>query len=598
MAASLLGWAPPVAADGTETLGPPSLTLAEGSGVATGGTGMHVQPASMTVDVPPGASVRQVLFYWEGHYDTGGPDGTIVIEGQEVTGTLIGGPTLFFDDVYATTYRADITSLGLVGPGANTLDVSGLVFSYRTNGAGVVVIYDDGDDTVIALRDGSDLAFVNFAPPLNTTVPQTFEFAASPADRVATLDLLAASVADGQERPNALDVTVAGNTTRLTDVFSSNVGAEFDVARRTVDVPAGATSLTVQALSVGDGTTNLPASFDWIVASLTIERPPEGPGPGASAAVVCAEGVIAVTLTNTGGTGTTFDVFRGEEKLNAEPIAVGPGASEVFDYQIRPADENTTVPIRATAATGAEFDLATSVDCDEAGLSAALAGCAVQDGVQGLAVTLANEGTDAGTFTVPGLGEVEVAAESSEDVFLPVAEGAAYSFEITGTGGYTTTLAGTRDCQEPGLAPLQVCASDGTGVIVTVTNSGTEAAPVALAGETRTVPAGGRAEFFVERMEDAPATTLTATSPGNADLAVALPLQDCVGVSPVSVAAQVETTTTTAATTTTMAPQVAGTQLARTGLGFGGAVRLGLWLVAAGALMVAVTRRFRRPQEG
>lgn len=591
---AIFGWAPMAGADGTETLAPPTVTLAEGSGVATAGTGMHTQPATMTVNVPAGATVKQVLLYWEGHYDTGGPDSSIVIEGNAVNGTLIGGPTLFFEDVFATAYRADITALNLVSAGTNTLDVSGLDFSYRNNGAGLLVIWDNGTKTTIAVRDGSDLAFVNFDPPLNTTVPQTFTFAPAPSDRTATLDLFAASVADGGNRPNALDVTIAGNTTRFTDIFSSSAGPEFDAVRRTITIPAGVSSVTVQALSVSDGTPNLPASFDWVGVALSLQPPPDRAIPGATATLACPDGVARITLTNTGGTATTFDVFRGQEKLNAEPIAVNPGANATFTYQLRPADENTTVPLRAVAATGTEFNLATPVDCSQAGLVAALAeDCATQNGVQGILVRLTNEGTEAGTFTIPGRDPVTVGPKANTDVFLPVSEGAAYSFEITGAGGFRRTISGTRECQAPQLAPLQLCVQDGTGVLVAVTNSGEESVPVTLGGETKTAPAGGRAEFFVKRSEDDPATTLTATSPGNAPLQVALPVQDCVGV----LSQVLETTTTTATPATTIAPRVAGVQLARTGFGFGAVLRVGLLLVSLGALVAFAARR-RRVTEG
>ena len=587
---AVFGSAPMAGADGTETLGPPSVPIAKGSGVATGGTGMHTQPATMTVNVPAGATVKQVLLYWEGHYNTGEPDSTIVVEGTTVQGTLIGGPRLFFEDKFAATYRADITSLNVVSAGANMLDVSGLEFSFRNNGAGVLVIYDNGTEAIIDIRDGQDLAYFEFAPPLDTTTPQTFTFAASSTPREATLDLFAASVADGRLRPNALDVTVAGNTTRFTDIFFSSVGPEFDVVRRTITVPAGVTQLTVQALSVGDGTGNKPASFDWIGIALSLQPPPGGPTPGATATLQCPDGVARITLTNTGGTSTTFDVFRGQEKLNAQPIAVNPGANATFTYLLRPADENTTVPLRAVAANGAEFNLATPVDCSQAGLVAALAeDCATQNGVQGILVRLTNEGTEAGTFTIPGRAPVTVSPRSSTDVFLAVSEGAAYSFEITGAGGFRRTISATRECQAPQLAPLQLCVQDGTGVLVAVTNSGEEAAPVTLGGETRTAPAGGRAEFFVRRSEGDPATTLTATSPGNAPLQVALPVHDCVGV----LSQVLETTTTTATPTTTIAPRVAGVQLARTGFGFGAVLRVGLLLMAVGALVVLAARRRR-----
>jgi hypothetical protein len=48
---------------------------------------------------------------------------------------------------------------------------------------------------------------------------------------------------------------------------------------QTVTIPAGATSMDVQAFSRSDGTSNLPASFNWIAAALSV--------PGPEAEVAC-----------------------------------------------------------------------------------------------------------------------------------------------------------------------------------------------------------------------------------------------------------------------------------------------------------------------
>src|SRR5690606_18331114 len=113
----------------------------------------------------------------------------------------------------------DITSLGAVTAGANSLAIAGADFSFSNDGAGVVVIYDDGSATALALRDGSDLAFRDFQPPLDTTVPQTFTFAPSDHDRTAQLSAFASSVEDGRPRPHALLVPVGGETTTISDPF-------------------------------------------------------------------------------------------------------------------------------------------------------------------------------------------------------------------------------------------------------------------------------------------------------------------------------------------------------------------------------------------
>lgn len=54
---------PVIAADGTETLGPPSIPIADGTGIVAAGTGMVTQPGTINIDVPVGASVNQVLLY-------------------------------------------------------------------------------------------------------------------------------------------------------------------------------------------------------------------------------------------------------------------------------------------------------------------------------------------------------------------------------------------------------------------------------------------------------------------------------------------------------------------------------------------------------
>ncbi|MGE0881831.1 MAG: LPXTG cell wall anchor domain-containing protein [Acidimicrobiia bacterium] len=269
-------------ADGTETLGPPSITLASGTGVAAGGVGMVDGAGSLTLTVPADATVKQVILYWEGQYTddaapaTLGTD-TINVDGNSVTGKLIGGPTLFFDNVTSVSYRADITSLDVVKPGANSITMSGLNFSYRSNGAGIFAIYSQpgAPPATIGLRDGNDLAFINFAAPLDTTVPQTFTYNVASVARTATLSLFASSVEDNRHRPNVVRVRFDNGTVQdIVDPFSSNNGLEWDTAVRTVTVPAGTSSFTAQALSAPDQTPDLPASFAWIGLGLAIPDAP------------------------------------------------------------------------------------------------------------------------------------------------------------------------------------------------------------------------------------------------------------------------------------------------------------------------------------
>lgn len=280
VAAGLALTAVPVFADGTETLGPPSIPIASGTGVVASGVGMIEQPGTLTIDVPPESTVEQVLLYWEGHHGsaTTGADDEIVVDGTTIAGVSIGGPTFFFNTAagqhWSTTYRADITALGLIVPGPNSLAVSGLDFDRRNNGAGVLVIHDDGGPAAnIGLADGNDLAFINFAPTLDTTVAQTFTFDPAPVDRIADVDLFFSSVHDqpNVERPTVIVVTVGGTTTRLPNLLDSNDGDEWDTIDADVTVPAGADSITIQALSADDNDSgDLPASFAWIGAAAAV----------------------------------------------------------------------------------------------------------------------------------------------------------------------------------------------------------------------------------------------------------------------------------------------------------------------------------------
>lgn len=280
--------APSVMADGTETLGAPSIPIASGTGVAVGGVGLVAgQPAALSVDVPAGATVNQVILYWEGFNQTAAEfaaTDTIQADGNDVTGDLIGGPTVFFSGGVSATYRADITALDLVGAGANSIDISisGLDFTTDNDGAGVLVIYDDGGTSAeIGVADGNDLAFVNFPEPLRSTIPQTFNFASASVPRFASVDLFVGSVAGGGGnadffRPSSFEITTGGVTSIFPDQLDSIDGLFWDTISLGVEVPAGADSLTVQIFSRDDEVVapgNLPASLTWLAGAVAVQTP-------------------------------------------------------------------------------------------------------------------------------------------------------------------------------------------------------------------------------------------------------------------------------------------------------------------------------------
>ena len=276
-------------AAGVDQLSDIDIPIAEGTGFVVAGVGLRgnpadEQPKSIDIDVP--GAVVQVLVYWEGQNETEGGDDEIVVDGTPVTGTLIGGPTEFFDDAWSSAYRADITELDAVVMGANSVPVEGLDFTRcdgandcRNNGVGLLVIYDDGSGALeIGIKDGLDLAFFDFDPPLDTTVPVVFDFTPSLAPRVASLGLFASSV--GEDRPNVVEVTVGGAVTRFVDPFHNVSGADWDAVTLPVDIPASENSVMVQCLSEKDPESDfegIPASLTWTVAALSV--PPPGTIP-------------------------------------------------------------------------------------------------------------------------------------------------------------------------------------------------------------------------------------------------------------------------------------------------------------------------------
>lgn len=264
----------------TETLGDIGIPLAGGSGIVAAGVGLVGEPSSAqpgTINIYVPGEVKQVILFWEAQYDGNGTDGDIIVNSNTVAGTLVGGPTLFFNTAWSSTQRADITYLDLVNPGPNELIIEGMDFTYgcpdcQNNGAGVLVIYDDGSGLAeIGVKEGNDCAFYGFDPTLDTTEPQTFYFGSASETRYATLVMFAGSV--NTNRPNVVEVNVEGAVTRYIDVFQSFDGPQWDTATRTVEIPPGAMSMVVQALSEKDPSSTLTgnaASFTWLASALAV----------------------------------------------------------------------------------------------------------------------------------------------------------------------------------------------------------------------------------------------------------------------------------------------------------------------------------------
>lgn len=266
----------PAFGDGTEQLGPVA-GLAKAHAVAAGGVGIALgQPASIQLELPEDAIVRQVLLYWEGldwQATDHGPTSTALVGGYSALGDRIGGPTDLFGATFSSTYRADITGLGLVGPGANSVPVGGIDFTRFQQGAGLVALYDlPGATTAVQLVDGDDVANHLLAGALGTTAPVTFAVPASDLPQEVEVNLFFAPFANGQASVLVFE-SKGVQLDLLLDVITHSDGPSWCTVRHSLTVPAGTTELTVRALPVdslaGPAKWMGEAKFVWMMASLT-----------------------------------------------------------------------------------------------------------------------------------------------------------------------------------------------------------------------------------------------------------------------------------------------------------------------------------------
>ena len=146
MAGGVVFSAAPGVADGTETLGDPSIAIAAGTGAAVGGTGMEANRGTIRSTCPPAPPSTQVIAYWEGQHEASagaGADNAIVIDGVPVTGTLIGGPDLLLRERARPTAprcsarrTGPISPSGLVPFGDGDFAITGMDFDHVNDGVG------------------------------------------------------------------------------------------------------------------------------------------------------------------------------------------------------------------------------------------------------------------------------------------------------------------------------------------------------------------------------------------------------------------------------------------------------------------------------
>lgn len=268
----------------SDNLGPANIALASGSSALVAGVGLSLgQPGTINFTVPAGHAIKQVLLYWEGaHGSAVQGDNTIVVNSvNAVIGTKIGSVQVI-PTYTSTAFRADITSLVSPASGAKSIKVEGLNNSVVNNGAGVLVILDDGTahNATIAVRDGDDFAYIHSPGTLHDTALQSYSFASSSTSRVAQLSMMFASVRGANSsqgfRPNSIEIKVGGVTTKASNLLGSGDGEEWDSQNLLVTIPAGVSNMSVQVFSRDDNNTGaLPASLVWVCSALSV-LPPGG----------------------------------------------------------------------------------------------------------------------------------------------------------------------------------------------------------------------------------------------------------------------------------------------------------------------------------
>ena len=113
-------------------------------------------------------SISQAYLYWHGPTNSSDPNfnGNITLDGNNISGINIGtSADNSWGQLNSQAYRADVTSL-IAGDG--TYSLAGLSPN-NSNGASLIVYYDDGDDTNnrdVVSFDGNDSNFANSFDPI------------------------------------------------------------------------------------------------------------------------------------------------------------------------------------------------------------------------------------------------------------------------------------------------------------------------------------------------------------------------------------------------------------------------------------------------
>lgn len=229
-------------------------------------------------------TVNQAYLYWHGPTNSSDPtwNANINFDGNAISGTNIGfSDDNFWSRANSQAYRADVTSF-VTGNGVYSL--SGLIPN-DSNGASLIVFFDDGDDTNnrdVVTFDGNDANWPNAFDPDNWNVTLNgINYTAGTATMVL-------SVSDGQTFDDSVlqvnGTTIAGpgavfqgTTVPTTAGTTVTNGALWDI--RDFDVTGfltpGLNSLNMQHFTVSDALSLIHVAIDLPAGA----APPDGEVP-------------------------------------------------------------------------------------------------------------------------------------------------------------------------------------------------------------------------------------------------------------------------------------------------------------------------------
>lgn len=260
-----------------------------GLNIALGGVGLeslHTTGTSTLMMTVP-VTVQQAILYWAGRdFDCPGgvnncqtpfpyKDQVLIFDGNVITGTIIGTEPYKNKARNSVGYRYDVTTIvqakgaGLQsfsiqdGEPGNDLD--------RLNGAGLLILYDDGtpDFYRVIVYDGLDFAYRKATGQENrTTAPVTFTYDPLSSARTAQMAILVGDAEAGRED----QITISDNPDR-TDTLDGSAGDSWDADLFDIIIPAGVGGTTVEVISPA-GASN-PDSLLWPMVAL---RLPTGGG--------------------------------------------------------------------------------------------------------------------------------------------------------------------------------------------------------------------------------------------------------------------------------------------------------------------------------